>query len=473
VADPLLVIPLVGYLAAILTISITLARRVANKKDYYIGGGKLPGWALALAERSTDMSAWLIISVPALAYTLGLEAIWVPVGCYIGSIIQWIFYSRRLREEQERYEAVTTVEYLAKKYRSNAVRLLGALTCLIFYSIYTAAQFAGAGKVMRQVFGTPLLYGVIVSALVIIAYCVAGGFISIVWVDAVHSFLMLITLCVTPLVGFIAMRNSGASVIDLLRTNNMLHPFGDAEGIGIALLLGTSLSWIFGYLGGEPHFMINQMAVRNERERKQAVAVALIWGLLTTIGTWLLGVAAFALFGPGAVADPEDIMPYAVMAIMPPALAGFLLAGAIAAVMSTVDSELLVASSAVSHDIYGEIIGKGKIGERSALLVSRITIVIIGASALIFAIFGGDIVYDLVSYGWSGLAGAFAPSITLSLFWKRFSKAGVYASFIAGILVTVRWISSGLSALVTERIASFIIPFLAAVIASLAFPKKD
>ena len=472
-ADPLLVAPLIGYLAAILAISFILARRVSGRKDYFIGGGKLPGWALALAERSTDMSAWLIISVPALAYTLGLEAIWVPVGCYIGSIIQWIFYSGRLREEQEKYGAVTAVDYLAKKHRSRVVRLLGAMTCLIFYSIYTAAQFAGAGKVLRQVFGLPLVYGMVISALIIIVYCVVGGFISIVWVDAMHSFLMLITLCVTPAVALYVLKDSGISLIDVLQTNGMLNPFGDAEGIGIALLLGTSLSWIFGYLGGEPHFMINQMAVRSEKERKQAVAVAMIWGLMTTAGTWVLGAAAFALFGPNAVADAEDIMPYAVISIMPPLIAGTLLAGAIAAIMSTVDSELLVAGSAVSQDMYCEIIAKGEVNEGRALLIARITIAVIGLFALMFALLWSDVVYDLVSYGWSGLAGAFAPSITLSLFWKKFSRAGVYASFIVGITTTVLWISLGLDVVLTERIASFVIPFIAAILASLAFPKKE
>jgi len=470
--DLLLVLPLVGYLAALIAIGFLSSRRISDRSDYFIGGKKLPGWALALSERSTDMSAWLIISVPALAYTIGLEALWIPVGCYIGSIIQWIFYSKKFREEQEKYGAITAVDYLAKKHRSNYVRALGGLTCLIFYTIYTASQFAGAGKILRQTFGLPIVYGMIISAIIIIIYSVAGGFISVVWTDVIQALLMLITLCVIPIVGIYALREEGLTLMGALNAGGMLNPFGDAKGIGIALLLGTHLSWIFGYLGGEPHFFIRHMAVRNEKERKQAIAIALIWGLFTTIGSWALGAVAFALFGQNAVVDPEDIMPFTVMALTPSIVAGILLSGAIAGMMSTVDSQLLVASSAMSEDIYCELIAKGSVKENRALLVSRVTVVVIGMFALLFALLGSDVVYDLVSYGWSGLAGAFAPSITLSLFWKKFSRAGVYASFITGIVTTVLWISSGLSVIVTERIVSFIIPFIAAVLVSLAFPEK-
>ncbi|MDY6985579.1 MAG: sodium/proline symporter [Candidatus Thermoplasmatota archaeon] len=468
--DLLLVLPLVVYLVALLAIGFLSSRRISDRSDYFLGGKKLPGWALALSERSTDMSAWLIISVPALAYTMGLEAIWVPVGCYIGSVIQWVFYSKKLREEQEKYGAITAVDYLAKKHRSKAVRALGAVTCLIFYTIYTASQFAGAGKILRQTFGLPIIYGMIIAAAVIIIYSVTGGFMSVVWTDVIQALLMIITLCVTPIIGIYALRANGLTLMGTLRTNEMLNPFGNAKGIGIALLLGTHLSWIFGYLGGEPHFFIRHMAVRNEKERKQAMVIAMVWGLFIAIGSWALGAVAFALFGPNAVVDPEDIMPFAVMTLMPPVIAGILLSGAIAGMMSSVDSQLLVASSAASEDLYCELISEGRVKENRALLISRMTVVVIGVFALLFALFGSDVVYTLVSYGWSGLAGAFAPSITLSLFWKRFSKAGVCASFITGILTTVLWISLGLSVILTERIVSFIIPFVAAVIASLAFP---
>jgi sodium/proline symporter len=215
------------------------------------------------------------------------------------------------------------------------------------------------------------------------------------------------------------------------------------------------------------------MAIRSEKDRKQAMGIAIVWGLFTTIGAWALGAVAFALFGANAVADAEDIMPYAVMALTPSILAGILLSGAIAGMMSTVDSQLLVASSAVSDDLYCELVAKGNVNEKRALRISRATTVLVGVFALIFALTGENVVYNLVSYGWSGLAGAFAPSITLSLFWKRFSKAGVYASFIVGITTTVIWISLGLDVVLTERIVSFVIPFVAAILASLAFPKKD
>jgi sodium/proline symporter len=163
------------YLAVVLGIGLYVVRYTKTHKDYYIGGEKLPGWALALSERSTDMSAWLMLSVPALAYTLGVSALWVPFGCFIGSVIQWVFYSRRLREAREKYDAVTVVDYLAKKHSGGeqAIRIIGAIICFVFFIAYVSAQFAGGGKILARTFNLPVLPGMIITAIVVIGYCMA------------------------------------------------------------------------------------------------------------------------------------------------------------------------------------------------------------------------------------------------------------------------------------------------------------
>jgi len=471
-------VALVLYLTIILGIGFLASIKIKTHKDYYIGGKKLPGWALALSERSTDMSAWLIISVPALAYTMGVSALWIPVGCYIGSIIQWVFYSKKLREEREKYDAVTAVDYLAKKHPDGAtgIRILGAIVCFMFFIFYVAAQFAGGGKILGETFGVSMVWGIVITAIIIIVYCIAGGFLSVVWTDVIQALLMVVTLVVVPAVGLVTAHLQGLSLVSALASAGpgMLSWTGGVKGAAAGLLIGTHLSWIFGYLGGEPHFFIRQMAVRSEKERKTAVIIAIVWGALTTVGAWLVGAVALTLFGQGVVLDPEQILPYTLLHLTPPFVAGILLAGAIAGMMSTADSQLVVASSAVSEDLYHNVIHKGgEISEKKLIWISRIITLTVGILAFVFAFTQTRVVYMLVSYGWAGLAGAFAPSITLSLWWKRFSKAGVYAAFIVGIITTIAWIVSGLDTILTVRIASFVIPFPAAVIASLLFPKEE
>ena len=482
--DLLLIIPLVGYLSVLLAVGFFSSRAIKTHEDYYMGGKKIPGWALALSERSTDMSAWLIISVPALSYLYGTSALWVPLGCYIGSMIQWVFYSKRFMEEQEKYGAVTAVDYLAKKHPGGAVgiRVLGAATCFLFYIFYVSAQFAGGGRVMG-VFGVSFTVGMVAAAIIIIGYCMAGGFISVVWTDVLQALLMLVTLGIVPIIGLMEIRSRGLSIFLTLSQmgSSMISPFGGKSGMAAGLFLGNSLSWIFGYMGGEPHFFIRHMAIRSERERKSALIIAMVWGAITTFGAWILGVISLTLFSSESAFGvahseltegvAEGILPMTITALVPPVIAGILLAGVIAGMMSTADSQLLVASSAISEDLYHNVImGGKKVREKHLIWISRLTTLVIGALAFAFVYFQENVVYNLVSYGWAGLAGAFAPSITLSLFWKKFSKAGVYASFISGIVVTVLWISTGFDSAISVRLVSFILPFAAAILASLAFP---
>lgn len=461
------------YLVVVLGIGIFVARYTKTDKDYYIGGGKLPGWALALSERSTDMSAWLMLSVPALAYTLGVSALWVPLGCFIGSVIQWVFYSRRLREEREKYDAVTVVDYLSKKHieGEKAIRVIGAIICFVFFIAYVSAQFAGGGKILARTFNIPVMPGMIITAVIVIAYCMAGGFLSVVWTDVIQAILMVITLVVVPIIGLSMMDISLGQALQQMVNPMATSWFGGKTGISAGLLIGIHMSWMFGYLGGEPHFVIRQMAIRNERERKQAMVIAIIWSILTTFGAWLLGLVALSLFGPSVVADAEQILPWTVMHLVPPFLGGILLAGAIAGMMSTADSQLVIASSSIVEDLYSGVIKKGRIPKRVALKLSRFVTLITGIFAFLFAVSSERVVYTLVSYGWSGLAAAFAPAITLSLWWKRFGKNGTLTALVVGPVVTIVWIVTGLDEILTVRIASFVISILITVIVTLIFPK--
>jgi sodium/proline symporter len=299
----------------------------------------------------------------------------------------------------------------------------------------------------------------------------AGGFLSVVWTDVIQAILMIVTLVVVPIIGLAKMPVPLGEALHSM-SPTITSWLGGKTGMAAGLLIGVHMSWIFGYLGGEPHFVIRQMAIRNEKERKQAIVIAIIWGLLTTFGAWLLGLVALSLFGPSAVADPEEIMPYAVIYLTTPLIGGILMAGAIAGMMSTADSQLVVASSSVAEDLYSGVMKRGKTQRETTLKISRIVTLIAGILAFIFALTSERVVYTLVSYGWSGLAAAFAPAVTLSLWWKRFGKTGVLTALVVGPAVTIIWIVTGLDTLLTVRIASFVISILVTVIVTLLFSKK-
>ncbi|GAD53019.1 sodium/proline symporter [Halarchaeum acidiphilum MH1-52-1] len=476
------IIGLVGYLVLVVAVGHWGTKLVSSEEDFFLGGDQLPGWALALSERSSGMSGWLLLGVPGLAWSVGLSAIWVLVGTTGGAIFQWIVYARPFMEGRKETGAITPIGLLAEKLPSDSpiVRALPALVTFVFYMGYVGSQFLAGGDIFKKAFGIDPVIGVLLIGGIVTAYSLAGGFPSVVWTDVMQALLMVFTLVVLPgylLIGVFL--DPTTSLVGGLAASggHRATPFGGRTGIVALVFLGASLSWFFEYLGGFPHLDARFMAVRNDGDRRSAVIVASVWGVLTSTGAVLLGLLARVINGaPQAVqADREMVLPFMILQHLPGLLGGVLLAGALAAMMSTASSQIVVASSTIAQDVYREILMKGEdLSEKAHLRVSRAATLAVGVIGLVIALVTSNLVYTLVSYAGTGLFSAFGPAFTLLFFWRRdLSVAGLVAAFVAGPAATVLWITLGMNSLVTVRLIAPPIGFAAAIGATLLWPSGE
>lgn len=472
--NSIVTIEFVLYLVLIMGIGLYFARKRMTQADFHLGGKRIPGWALALSERATGESAWCLLGLTGFAFAAGLSSIWIAVGCVVGIAVSWLWLAREFRRERDKYDTLTLPDYLATKYagRGKFIRWFSSIIIIFFFVLYVAAQFSGGGKTLNITFGIPVTWGIIVSAVVVILYAMAGGFLSVVWTDVIQAVLMIITLVVTPIVALVAIAQSNISITSALALagGGLDSWTGGAVGFAAGTLIFNNFSWFFGYLGGQPQLDARWMAMRSDRDVKIGSAVAIVWTLLAYAGAITLGIAAIALYGSGAVSDPEQILPFMLLKLMPPWLAGILLAGAVAAMMSTADSQLLIATSSISEDIVHKALRKD-FDDRRLVLLSRITILVVGLIALVMAFTSKSLIYTIVGWAWAGVGCSFAPAVILSFFWKRFNASGVIASLVSGFATTVIWMTTGLDAIFTARAATFIIAFVFAVIFTL-WPRK-
>lgn len=475
-------IGLVGYLIVVLGIGYWGAKGTSSETDFFIGGEKLPGWALALSERSSDMSGWLLLGLPGLAWAAGLSSVWIIVGSAGGAIFQWLVYSRPFMEGRKETGAVTPIGLIAEKLPTNSpvVRVLPAFVTFVFFMGYVGSQFLAGGTIFENVFGISTMTGLAIVAVLIILYSFAGGFLAVVWTDAMQALLMIFTLVALPGILLVQVVSDPAlSIMGSLEASGggRASWFGGASGAAALLLLGTNLSWFFACLGGYPHLDARLMAVRSESDRRTAIIVSSVWGVLTAIGAILLGLLARTLHGSPASfeSNREMVLPFMVLEHTPDLLGGILLAGALAAMMSTADSQLIVASSAAAHDIYSKVLREGEdISEAARLRISRLGTLAVGLVGLGIAAFTQNFVYTLVSYSATGLFSAFGPAFTLLFFWgDNLSKHGVIAAFLAGPITTVLWITMGLTDVVTVRLIAPPVGFAAAIVASLVWPRTE
>ncbi len=467
----------IGYLALTMALGIWQSFKTKSQSDFILGGSKLPGWMLALSERATGESAWLILGFTGFIYANGLSGIWTGVGCLLGISTAWIFLAAKFRSEAAKYNAMTMPEYFSSKFpkKANTIRALSTTIIVFFFIFYVGAQFAGAGKTIFETFGLDPFWGQIIAAAVILTYATFGGFISVVAVDTFQSILMITTLVITPIIMLSIMLSEPVNITAALA--NAGPKFGSFTGglggFAAGLLIFNNLAWFFGYLGGQPQLNARFMGMKDKRNVKIGRNIAVLWTILAYTGVVLIGLCALVLFGPDAVKDPEMILPYTLTRLFPWWLAAILLAGAVAAMISTAQSMLLVAASSISQDVYKGIIKKGKAKDKTLLNISRVSTLIIGITALGLALTTSDLIYTIVSYAWAGIGCSFAPSILLSFYWKRYSSSGIITALLTGLITTIIWIITGLDKVVTARAITFIMAMILSIVVTLLTNKEE
>jgi len=334
-------------------------RKVKTGSDYAIAGRKLPGWAAALSERSAGESSWALLGLPGAAYATGLTEIWTALGCVAGIITAWIFLAWRLRDEAEKYNVSTFTAYLEAKHGKSGrtLRKISSLVIVFFFFFYVGAQFLGGGKTFYILFGLKSVYGVIITAAVIIPYAIYGGFRSVVYMDVIQAILMIITLIAGPVVGIIYIMNnpdvfaSGIPQALVKSGETYTSITGAVKGFGAGLIITGGFSWFFGYLGGLPQLSVRFMAIKDAKQAGIARNIGIIWTIIAYIGALSIGWIGLALFGPTGLTDPEYVMPSVILRLFPPVLAALLITGAVAAMVSTADSLMILSATELSESI--------------------------------------------------------------------------------------------------------------------------
>ena len=472
------------YLVVVMAVAIYSSRFSKTSADFILGGKKISGISLALSERATSESAWLILGLTGFAFLEGFQGIWVALGCISGVVIIWFVMGERLRKLSADTGTMTIPGLIASRFpnEKKTINYLSAFIILFFFMFYIAGQFAGAGIILHDTFGLEKWWGVIVGSVIVIIYCMMGGFITVVATDVLQAILMINTLVVLPAIALTFAFSHQIHIVETIRSasEQYLSPTSGLTGVSGVLLVLSGISWAFGFTG-QPQLLTRMMAIRNNRDMKIARWVAIVWTLLAYSGALLIGFIGYAFIHNGFLdasltgldTNAEKILPAMMMLLVSPVVAGILLSGAISAMMSTASSELVVCSSAITVDIL-PFFRKKEITAKTALRTDRIMTLLVGAMALLLAVIMSETVYGFVSYAWSGIGSSFGPLLILLLFWKRFSAAGAIASLISGCLSTVVWKMwfsdvTGIS----ERLVSFVFAFMMAVLFSLILPVRE
>ncbi|MCR4440123.1 MAG: sodium/proline symporter [bacterium] len=469
----------VVYLVFLMGWGLYQGRKVKTGLDFTIGGRRLPGWVAALSERATGESSWALLGLPGFAYAQGLTSIWTAVGCVAGIVVAWMALSWRLRAEAETYQARTFADYLARRHGTlqGGIRAVASLTIVFFFFFYVGAQFLGGGKVLYTLFHLDPRWGMLVTALIITPYCVYGGFRSVVYTDVVQALLMIGTLVIGPVVGIVAISGRPGAFASSIPASlsEAGAGFGSLTGAaggfaaGVAIMGG--LSWFFGYLGGMPQLSLRFMAIRDAEQARRARWVGLVWTLLAYAGALSLGWVGLALFGPKGLADPEYVMPAVLRTILPAPLAALLTVGAVAAMISTADSLLVVASTELSENLLGPLSGRSQAGEAGSLRQARLVTGCLAAIALVVTyLTPSTLIYDLVGYVWAGVGGTFSVVVLATLLSKRFHARAALITIVAGLVFTVVWVRTGMEELITSRVMTFAVAATVAATASLLVP---
>lgn len=467
-----LLVTFVAYLLIILFVGIKAYRRTHNLGDYILGGRKLGPVVTALSVGASDMSGWLLLGLPGAIYLSGISEIWIGIGLVIGAYCNWLFVSKPLRVYSEHANnSLTLPDYFENRFNddSKILRVLSALVILLFFTFYTASGLVGGAILFENSFGMDYFTALISGAFIIVAYTFVGGFLAVVWTDAFQAILMLAAIIIAPVV-VISDAGGVSALADQMRAVN---PGSTSLFSGLTLMGFVSLmAWGLGYVG-QPHILARFMAVDVPAKLTSARRIAMIWMVIVLLGSVATGLAGIAYFADAPLANPETVFIGLSQSLFNPWVAGIITAAILSAIMSTVDSQLLVSSSVISEDFY-RVFVRPAASDRELLAVSRGAVVVIALVALFIASDRESRVLDLVSYAWAGFGAAFGPVIVLSLFWRKMTALSAVVGMLLGAITVVVWsnLSGGIFDLY-EIVPGFLLASLAIVVISLLRPQAD
>ncbi len=457
------------YFALMLAIGVYAWRKsTADADDYMLGGRQVGPAVTALAAGAADMSGWLMMGLPGALYATGLAESWIAIGLFIGALLNWIIVAPRLREQTVSVgDALTIPEFLGKKFRdhSNVLRLVSSAVIILFFTLYSSSGLVAGGKLFQSAFGADYTTGLWITAGVVVAYVVMGGFLAVSLTDFVQGTIMVMALVGVPLVAYGTL-GSGQSLTQTLNAidPNLLSFTQGTTALGII----SAAAWGLGYFG-QPHIIVRFMGIKSVADIPTARNIGMAWMAFCMIGALAIGLVgrAWTTANGMTLADPETIFVEMAKTLLSPALYGFVLAAILAAVMSTISAQLLVTSSSLTEDVYRLFLNK-QASEKQVVMIGRICVVLVALVALVLAWNPENSVLGLVANAWAGFGAAFGPVIILALTWPRMTRNGALAGMVVGALTVLIWTRLGWSSALYEIVPGFLAAWIAVVGVSLA-----
>ncbi len=433
-------ISIVAYMIAMLLIGYFAFKKTENLSDYMLGGRKLGPAVTALSAGASDMSGWLLMGLPGAIYASGLVEAWLAIGLTVGAYLNWFFVAPRLRVYTEvSNESITIPSFLENrlKDRTGLLRIVSGIIILIFFTFYVSSGMVAGGVFFESSFGLEYRTGLLIVSAVVLAYTFFGGFLAVSYTDFIQGIIMFLALILVPTFGIFLTGGVSETVASIKEVDpQLLNLVSGATFLGIL----SSVAWGLGYFG-QPHIIVRFMAIRSSKETKNARRIGIGWMILSLLGaisTALVGIAYYHQNTGETLIDNEAIFIALGQVVFHPLIGGLMLAAVLAAIMSTISSQLIVTSSALVEDLYKAVIKKNA-SEKHYVFLGRMAVLVVAIVAGLFAWTKNETILDLVAFAWAGFGAAFGPIILLSLYWRKLTTAGALTGMISGAITVIIW----------------------------------
>ena len=478
---------IVIYLVGMLLVGFVYSKSNEDSSDFYLGGRTMGPLVTAMSAEASDMSSWLLMGMPGLAYLTGIASPgWTAIGLAVGTWLNWLIVARRLRRYSANLDAITVPQFLSLRFHDqrNLLNALGAVIIIVFFIPYTASGFAACGKLFNSLFGVDYMAAMILSAVVIVGYTIMGGFRAVSTTDLIQSVVMSMAL-IAVLVYGVSVAGGWDVVLDNARslpgylTMAASHNAADNTATSYSLLdIASTLAWGLGYFG-MPHILVRFMSIKKPSMIRKSSTVAIVWVIISLLAAVLIAYFGRMVMGEELLTAGNQKLVFIAMSrrFFPAGICGLLLAAIIAASISTADSQLLVASSSFTADLYKPFFRKNAT-EKETLMVGRVLVLVLSAIAFFIANSkgsGAQAIMDMVENAWGAFGASFGPTILLSLFWRRFNYKGAVAGVVSGFVVDLGWLLTGLTAStgVFEIVPGFIASLIVAVVVTKLTPAPN
>ena len=461
------------YFVLLLSIGFYFYRKSVSIEDYLLGGRRMGAWVTALSAQASDMSGWLLMALPGAIYLGGMASIWIAIGLFAGTVLNWKLVSGRLRVYTQKTDTITLPCFFEQRFGdpTGLLRVVSAIIILLFFTIYASAHLQATGHLLESTFGIQYGTAVIIGGSIIIAYTFLGGFLAVCWTDLFQGSLMVLALIVVPAVAYLKV--GGAEPIShAMKLKEISTSLLPAKGTAGLLAIVSMMAWGLGYFG-QPHILTRFMSVKSIAKLPESMTIAIVWVFISLVGAVVVGFVGIGMFGNlAAEGEHEKVFIYMISKVMHPWLAGIMLAAILSAIMSTIDSQLLVSSSALTEDFYLKAIKKNAT-EKEVILVGRICVIIISVIALTLALRPSDTILRIVAYAWGGFGAAFGPLVLFGLFSKKTGWQSALAGMVMGTVVLIVWKRVGLGEYMYEIVPGFIANCLTILLVNIAIGQKD